>query len=454
MKKFKFILGIFILLISSYIFIDHNVQNNTKLFQKYKNKLFTSNMRKNIRSILTKFNTYFVYKKDEFKFKKRKENIRLNENISKSDLYLYTNTNLITTGPRAYFTSDDENLFLVTGTGILMGIPIEKISNKNEELKFKKIQTNLEEFLKSYRNEDKFFSKTSMVKSLLYKNDLFFVSIIQKFNESCFKHVILQGKFNKDEVLFEEFFQINKCRHFYLDYVGGNLADYKDGKILYTVGDWGICEDPRWLKKYKKGYCTKNSAQSMSSALGKIFEINLLTKKSNVISIGHDNPQGIIYDSINDIIFSTEHGPKGGGELNINIKPSVTQIKNYGYPISSYGEHYGYPNPEIMYKYDEAPFYKSHKDYGFQEPLDYYVPSIGPSDIEKIDNMLLVASMGGNIKKKQLSLHVYTLNENQGIESNQIFPVYERIRDIHVLDKYVVLFLETTGTVAFYERNL
>ena len=68
--------------------------------------------------------------------------------------------------------------------------------------------------------------------------------------------------------------------------------------------------------------------------------------------------------------------------------------------------------------------------------------------------MLLVASMGGNIKKKQLSLHVYTLNENQGIESNQIFPVYERIRDIHVLDKYVVLFLETTGTVAFYERNL
>ena len=47
--------------------------------------------------------------------------------------------------------------------------------------------------------------------------------------------------------MFEEFFQIDKCRHFYLDYVGGNLASYKDNKILYTVGDWGICEESRWL---------------------------------------------------------------------------------------------------------------------------------------------------------------------------------------------------------------
>ena len=48
------------------------------------------------------------------------------------------------------------------------------------------------------------------------------------------------------------------------------MADYKNDKILYTVGDWAICEDPRWLENNEKGFCTKNSAQSMSSALGKI----------------------------------------------------------------------------------------------------------------------------------------------------------------------------------------
>lgn len=452
MKKFIIILSSLALIIFTYYIINYNVKNNTVTFQNYKNKIFSSESRKNIRNVLTKFNTFFVYNKTIFNFEKRNKNIKLNEDISKGDLYLYTNTNLITTGPRAYFTTDDQNLYLITGTGILMGINLDDISRLKKKLQFKKIKSNLSDFLKSYKNNGFFYSKTSMVKSILHKNDSFFVSIIQKFDEKCFKHVILKGNFEKDAILFQEFFKINKCRDFYLDYVGGTLADYKNNKILYTVGDWGICEDPRWIKNYKKGFCTANSAQNMTSALGKIFEIDLLSKESNIISIGHDNPQGIIYDFDKDIIFSTEHGPKGGGELNINTKPSANNIKNYGYPISSYGEHYGLP--ESSYKYEEAPLYKSHKKYGFQEPLDYYVPSIAPSDIEKINNKLLVASMGGNVKKNQLSLHVYTLDENQEIENKQIFPLYERIRDIHVLDNYVVLFLETTGTIGIYERSL
>ena len=75
-------------------------------------------------------------------------------------------------------------------------------------------------------------------------------------------------------------------------------------------------------------------------------------------------------------------------KLNINIDPSTVLIKNYGYPISSYGEHYGHPDPKIQYKYEEAPLHKSHKKYGFEEPIDYFVPSIGISDIEKIENKL------------------------------------------------------------------
>ena len=110
----------------------------------------------------------------------------------------------------------------------------------------------------------------------------------------------------------------------------------------------------------------------MNSSKRKIFEIDFNSKNSNIISIGHDNPQGIFYDSSNDTIFSTEHGPKGGDELNIKTHPSIKKIKNYGYPISSYGEHYGYPSPGVNYKYEEAPLYKSHEKFGFIEPIDYF----------------------------------------------------------------------------------
>jgi len=287
---------------------------------------------------------------------------------------------------------------------------------------------------------------------------------VQKFNENCYKHVILEGELKNNKILFKEFFKIDECRTFYIDYVGGTLADYKNDKILYTVGDWAICEDPRWLENNEKGFCTKNSAQSMSSTLGKIYEINFYTKESNIISIGHDNPQGIVYDSKNNIIFSAEHGPKGGDELNINIDPSTELIKNYGYPISSYGEHYGNPDdPKIKYKYEEAPLYKSHKKYGFVEPIKYFVPSIGITEIEKIpkkfnkefDNDFFIASMGNNIEEGDLSIHHIKLDkEFKKILKEDIIVIGERIRDLKYIESLnkVILFIENSpgmGVLSF-----
>ena len=117
---------------------------------------------------------------------KKRKNINLDEDISKGELHLYTNTNLVTkAGPRAYFTTDNENLYLITGTGILMSTPIKDISEKNKEIEFNTIKTNLNDFIGSYKDGGRFFSKTSIVKSLLFKNDLFYVSIIQ----NLIKHV-------------------------------------------------------------------------------------------------------------------------------------------------------------------------------------------------------------------------------------------------------------------------
>ena len=62
--------------------------------------------------------------------------------------------------------------------------------------------------------------------------------------------------------------------------------------------------------------------------------------------------------------------------------------------ISSAGEHYSDPNGD---KYEKYPLYNSHSQYGFIEPLKSFVPSIGISEIVKIDNKKYVL---GSLKKE------------------------------------------------------
>ena len=84
----------------------------------------------------------------------------------------------------------------------------------------------------------------------------------------------------------------------------------------------------------------------------------IFTKKFSVFSKGHRNPQGLVYVGSKNKVVSTEHGPYGGDEVNV-----IEKGNNYGWPISSYGRHY-----DNTFK-EEAPLYKSHKKYGFIEPV-------------------------------------------------------------------------------------
>jgi len=258
---------------------------------------------------------------------------------------------------------------------------------------------------------------------------------------------------NLSKIKLSDFFIIDKCRVSYNDYVGGNLSDFKDNKILYTIGDFGVCERAAYITENDTKYCEENNSQVLDSALGKIYEIEVENKFSNIISLGHDNPQGLYYDKINDIIISTEHGPNGGDEININKSPSYDDVKNYGYPISSYGEHYGFPNPSSLFKYKNAPLHKSHKKYGFEEPVKQFVPSIGISAVNVFNNVLLVASLGNDVDEGDLSLHTYDINQKFELSNHSIFPLDQRIRDIHVVNKtnQIFLYLETNGSIVIME---
>ena len=128
----------------------------------------------------------------------------------------------------------------------------------------------------------------------------------------------------------------------------------------------------------------RDLAQSDNSYYGKIISIN----KNNIIkslnnkdkvnvsifSKGHRNPQGL--ENINDKIFSTEHGPKGGDELN-----NITKNSNYGWPLSSYGTKYE--------NISSAAYKLNHSKYGFVEPLYQFTPSVGISDLVKCTKQLI-----------------------------------------------------------------
>jgi len=83
---------------------------------------------------------------------------------------------------------------------------------------------------------------------------------------------------------------------------GGRIVNYKGKLILLSVGSYGINKLP----------------QDNNSIFGKIIAIDIDSGKHKIVSMGHRNPQGLYYDEAHDVIISTEHGPNGGDEININ----------------------------------------------------------------------------------------------------------------------------------------
>lgn len=102
-------------------------------------------------------------------------------------------------------------------------------------------------------------------------------------------------------------------------------------------------------------------------------------------SYGHRRPQGLTFDPVTAALWSTEHGPWGGDELN-----RIVGGHNYGYPVVSLGHHYTALLP-----------FERHRE-GMDDPVFHWTPSIGISNLvvyrgaafPKWQGHLLVASLG------------------------------------------------------------
>jgi glucose/arabinose dehydrogenase len=103
--------------------------------------------------------------------------------------------------------------------------------------------------------------------------------------------------------------------------VGGNLEFLSERSLLLTVGD----------NKFDGFYHSPDYVSDPAAHYGKTVTIDLVTGEVAMFTRGHRNPQGLAI-APHGRIWSTEHGPQGGDELNL-----LQQGGNYGYPFHTYG---------------------------------------------------------------------------------------------------------------------
>jgi glucose/arabinose dehydrogenase len=138
----------------------------------------------------------------------------------------------------------------------------------------------------------------------------------------------------------------------------------KDKHLYFSIGDRGHLDTPQDLK----------------SPYGKIHRVNDdgSVPKDNpfvdtpgavktIWSYGHRNPQGMDVDPKGGAVWASEHGPRGGDELNV-----IEKGKNYGWPVATHGMNYD-GTPMTPTTVTEAP--------GMVNPALQWTPSIAVSGI-------------------------------------------------------------------------
>lgn len=145
-------------------------------------------------------------------------------------------------------------------------------------------------------------------------------------------------------------------RHF-----GSRLAFAGDGSLYISLGDRGRKDSAQDLKDHRGSLIRVHDDGSVPPDNPFIDKAGV---RPEIYSYGHRNIQGMTIHPITGRVWTHEHGPQGGDEVNL-----IDAGMNYGWPVITYGVNYGFGT-----KIGEG----SHKP-GMQQPIHKWVPSIAPS---------------------------------------------------------------------------
>ena len=213
---------------------------------------------------------------------------------------------------------------------------------------------------------------------------------------------------------------------------GSRIVFDNDGYLYFTIGDRGNRDV---------------NPQDITRDCGKVYRINedgsipndnpfMNTKnaKKAIYSYGHRNPQGMTLHPETGDIWTHEHGPKGGDEINI-----IKAGKNYGWPEISYGVNY---SGTKFTEYTSLP--------GMEQPLHHWTPSIAPSGMAFISSDIYGDWKGkllvGSLKFRYVSL--CTIENNKVVKEEPILEGLGRVRSFEEgPDGYIYIGIENLGII-------
>ena len=220
-------------------------------------------------------------------------------------------------------------------------------------------------------------------------------------------------------------------RHF-----GSRLAWDDQGRLYMSVGDRG----------------ERDRAQDLADHAGKVLRLtdsgapaagNPFADQAGalpeIFTLGHRNPQGMIWDAQTASIWLHEHGPRGGDELN-----QLQAGENYGWPVVTHGREYWGPR---VSDHESLPEYV--------DPVHVWVPSIAPSGLARYPVAADLpfpewqgAFLVGALKAQLLAvipLEGSSTAAVAGAERRYLEAAGERIRDIHVQPAGEIYLLTDSG---------
>ena len=208
---------------------------------------------------------------------------------------------------------------------------------------------------------------------------------------------------------------------------GGRIAFDGQQHVFFSVGDRGVRENAQDLTNHAGSVIRLNLDGSVPRDNPFVTHANI---RNEIWSYGHRNPQGLFYDTDTHTLWSNEHGPRGGDEINL-IRPGA----NYGWPIVSYGKEYWGP----------VSVGEGNTKDGIDNPAKVFIPSIAPSSLIRYKGMLF-SNWNGDFLSTALALrHLNKIKIDKNgktTETRYLEHLDERLRSI-AQDSAGVLYIGT-----------
>ncbi|MBD1846031.1 PQQ-dependent sugar dehydrogenase [Cyanobacteria bacterium FACHB-63] len=241
----------------------------------------------------------------------------------------------------------------------------------------------------------------------------------QSANRTRVARATFDGKALRDlRVIFEVTQAKSGGQHF-----GSRILWLPDGTMLVAIGDGG--NPPVQLA----GDLIRKQAQNLRSRLGKIVRLNddgsvprdnpFATNRNAdpaIWSYGHRNIQGLAFDPLKKRVWATEHGARGGDELNL-----AQAGKNYGWPVVTYSQEYF--GGEISTERSRS---------GMVSPKVVWTPATAPSGLAFYTSDRVPAWKGDLFAGGLVSQDVrrIDLDETGNVRGQQTIAIGQRVRDI------------------------